>query len=427
MTTTQTPHQVAHSVEPTRVTYLIRRSIVGGLLLIIVLAAVAAGARLVLPDAGTIDPDEALARVAAPAEQASAVEETVPPPTTPATAVPVEASPTPAPAVVPEPAELTEPAVPPRASRLVIQPPERSLDTRGDSAAASGTDGSYRIGVPQNRTAIALSVSLVGSVQAGVVTIDGGAGTVAAIEVAKGGVSATNLVVVPVIATELTVRNSAGGEVIIDTVGTFEPSTETSGGRFVALDPTRIATLETAIDGREINLPFGDVTDEAAAVLVVISADVGADGGMVRLGPEVSDVNQMLMWGPAVDGNPQRRGLALIEPSAAGSGYLRYDGGTLLTVDVVGYFTTDGAARSVSGLYVPAGPRALYSGSLDPAAPVEVDGVQPQDGTAFVTINASDGPGQAGAFLAPVSGGTITVATDVSREADVTLLGVFLE
>ncbi len=322
-------------------------------------------------------------------------------------------------------------AAPARAGRLVAQAPERVLDTRGPDGSSSAPDpgATQTFGVPPERTAVALSVSLLGAERGGSVIVDGRAGAVEAVAVGGAGGTVTNLVIIPVVGEEVTVRNSAGGQLVVDVVATFESApTGSASGRFVAIEPTRIAELETAVDGDQAALALDQAVpaEGPSAVLVMVTADVGADGGVVRLGPAQESYDQMLMWGPTGE-NRQRRGLVLLEPTTDGTAALLYDGGTVLTVDVVGYFTGDEAALELTGLYVPSGPRLLYSGPLGPDVPVQLGGVEPGAGRAVATVaSRSADAGRLWSVTTPVVDGRIEVGAAGPVEADVTLLGVFI-
>jgi hypothetical protein len=261
------------------------------------------------------------------------------------------------------------------------------------------------------------------------VLVDGGSGVVEAVLTGSPGTTTSNLVVVPMVGSGLTVRSSAGGHLVADVVATFEPSPPSASGRLVTTDPTRIARLITEDDGRETDLDLSRAVPigEAAAVLVEITADVGADGGIIRLGPSAGRLDQMLMWGPAGDRGRDRRGLALLQPGEGGTAFLRYDGGTEVTVDVIGYVTSNRAEESSAGLYLPSGPRLLHQGELDPAIPVVAGGLPGGAGTALVTVGARSAiPGQLGSLLLPVDAGSVTLRPPSALDATVTLLGVFL-
>lgn len=323
-------------------------------------------------------------------------------------------------------------ALPERASRLVAHAPRRALDTREGDAEGTAPDPDvvHQIEVEQTATAVALSVSVLGTERAGSVLIDGRAGAVEAITLGGAGGTTTNFVVVPVAGGPLNIRSTAGGHLVVDVVGTFEHSAESTSGRFVSVEPVTVGELETEIDGRELELAFTPTLplDEASAVLVVIDADVGVEGGMVRLGPDVDSFDQMLMWAPSDGVSRQRRGLALVDPSDDILAALRYDGGSLLTAEVVGYFTNEGAESGTSGLYVPSGPELVVDGPIGPDDPVSFVPEEVFAGSALLTVGSSSAiAGQLGSVLVPVDDAGLTVTPSADIDAMVTLLGVFLE
>jgi hypothetical protein len=89
--------------------------------------------------------------------------------------------------------------------------------------------------------------------------------------------------------------------------------------------------------------------------------------------------------------------------------------------------TSDQADPSITGLYVPSGPRQLLSGRIDPSRPVVVGGLLEPAGIAVVTVGSPTAvPGHLGSVLLPVDRGTLTLRTNAELEATVILLGVFL-
>ncbi len=316
-------------------------------------------------------------------------------------------------------------------ARFVVGPNERLLDTRSEGSPPPPPDVVHPLVVDPQVTAVALSISVMATERAGSVLVDGQAGTVEAITVGGAGGTTTNLVLVPVIQGQLTIRSSAGGHLVVDLVGAFEPSGASSAGRFISVDPVEIANLETATEGRDLDIAFttggGIPFEQASAVLVEIQADVGTEGGMISIGPEADAYDQMLMWAPAAPENPLRRGLVLLEPTPDLIGSLRYDGGSELTVEVVGYFTNDAAPESATGLFIPTGPRLLVDGPVGPDNPLTftVDDVPAT--AALLTIGSPTGiAGQLGALVLPVSGPEVTLRPSTEIDAVVTLLGVFL-
>ena len=92
------------------------------------------------------------------------------------------------------------------------------------------------------------------------------------------------------------------------------------------------------------------------------------------------------------------------------------------------YFTGDDDEVATAGLFVPAGPRLLYSGSLEADQPVELSGIDPADGLALTTVGTRSAEGaRFWTGLAEVEAGVTQVSSPVAQEVDVTLLGVFID
>ncbi|MEM9561504.1 MAG: hypothetical protein AAGA93_02735 [Actinomycetota bacterium] len=307
---------------------------------------------------------------------------------------------------VPEP----EPAPPstvrvelpvPGASRLVADGVRRIVDTR--QLAADTDRGDLALPPPTEFdgggdpvTALVLSVSVLGTDGPGTVTIDCDFGSIDAVTVGGAGATTTGLVVVPGREPSRLI-NPTGGDLVVDLVGTFVASGATAEGRFVSVDPVRVGGLVTATDGREGEIDLGGAEagiDSAAvtAALVLITADVGDDGGRIGVGPAAGALDQMLMWGPPASANRQRSGVVLVAPGDDGSFALRYDGGSVLDVDLIGYVTGADAPVTTDGLFVPASTiltidRTFPVGTtIVEASPAGVD-------AAFVGVRAEPGGG----------------------------------
>lgn len=430
-------HQtIGRSVEPSRLTYRLRRAaVVAGLGVIAAVAALGATGMLSSALPGVLGGDESAdvstetitepdSPTAGGAEERSVVVE----PSIPdVPSMPEAVAMLPGRATDSAELQIQVGAVPDRSSRLVAQAPQRVLDTRSGEAPPSPTT-THEVTVVDDRTAVALSVTIMEAEREGSVLIDGRAGAVEAIAIGAPGVTTTNLVIVPLVGNQLTIRSSAGGHLVVDVVGTFEASTGSASGRFVTTDGLRLTTLQTEVDGREAEIDLSsEIPADAEALLVAVNADVGADGGAVRLGAPGGDFNQMLMWAPAADQNNRRRGLAIIEPTTEGISRLRYDGGSVLTLDVVGYFTGESSELDTDGLYVPTGPRKLFSGLLSPDGAIEVDEIEADATIAVIAVGSTSAiAGQLGSFLLPLNDGTASLTSTSDLEAKVTLLGVFL-
>ncbi len=349
--------------------------------------------------------------------------------------------------------------VPPGSARLVAQAAVRVIDTRDGDPAPGGGSLVFRVADAGNVTAIVASVTVMGADEAGSVLLDGGGGVVEAARLPSPGATTTNLVTVPIDGGDVAVRSTAGGAVVVDVVGRFEPvDGPVAAGRFVPVAPIVVAELETATDGRELDLaldepePAEPEPDEAepdepaldadtlaqlttgrrelrnaSAVLAVITADVGADGGVVRLGPSPDAYDQMLMWAPTTGDDRVRRSLVLLEPNDERLAALRYEGGARLTVEVVGYFTGAGAAAARSGLFVSSGPRPIHDGALAADVPVTVRGLRTDSAVALLTLAPRAGiPGQLGATAVAIENGAVSIVAPAEVDATVILLGEFL-
>jgi hypothetical protein len=192
---------------------------------------------------------------------------------------------------------------------------------------------------------------------------------------------ATNLVLVPVDGQpELGLELSAagGGHLVVDLVGWFEPSGPTAAGRLVPVAPHVISALTTATDGREATVAAPDDPALPArglgALLLRVVADVGDNGGRVRLGPAAGERTSSMMWAPPSGPDRIRSGLAIVPLDDTGAFAYDYEGGSRIEVEVLGYMTDESAEISTAGLFVPHDPVAVVAGPVvagtSAAAPV---------------------------------------------------------
>ncbi len=303
---------------------------------------------------------------------------------------------------------------------------------------AAGSD--LRARLPAGIDAAAVQVTVTNARRPGAVRLDAGAGPVDALRVASSGTTTSNLVVLPVATRTLTVRHGPGGGLTVRVVGTFASSSEERAGRFVSRSPVRVAHLDTAQDGRELTVrpqQFG-ASPGIRAVLVLVTAEVGAVPARLLVGREPSGIAERMAWGGAVDDNTQRRGLALVPVNAAGEFSLRYEHGTTLDVDVLGWFTGPGAPLHDGALLVPEPATTIFDGRMGRGgADLDV----PADARGAL-LNLAAEPGVAGDLgptdVAVASGRTLavvvdadhgTVRLDARRALDtrVDLLGYFVD
>lgn len=254
-----------------------------------------------------------------------------------------------------------------RASRFVDTATTRVLDTRTELEAPVGPGESVVVDLSSDigadTTAVVLSVNIAMAQGPGTVTVALDRSPVTALTV--GPTMATNLVIVERgDSSALTVTTEGGGHLVVDVVGHFESSGPGASGRFVPLAPQPVARLIPETDGREADFsPFDALrlpTTEVGSVLLRIRADVGADGGMVRLGPDPEALTNTMMWSMTSTGDRTRTGLAIVPLDEAGRLALAYNGGTVLDVDLLGYFTNELAPVSSAGLFVPIAPRLVF-------------------------------------------------------------------
>lgn len=397
------------------------------------------------------------AAASTPPTASFSLEESAPP--SPVAAEPTPAAPS---AAAPESVEVpvvetvarpeivpTRAVVPAGSSRFVAAPPERVLDTRDSEGGgdAPAPDTEFVVSV-SGAASVAFSVSIIDAARSGTVMFDGRSGSVEALRLPGPGATTTNLTVVPVDGDEVTIRSSAGGHLVVDVIGTFEAvDTAVAAGRFVLTERYRVGRLVTADEGRELELPLAgqawvdeiaydaegtqtagrdyDLSD-ASAVLVLITADVANEGGVIRIGPDHDQYGQMLMWGPASGDDRIRHGLAVLTPTDGRLAALRYDGGSELTVEVVGYFTGDTALDSAVGLLLPTDPKTLATTTIPAGSNRVVDGFAAGASGAIVTLNPTSGvPGRLGAAVVPTADGSGSIWTRDDVEVTITLLAEF--
>jgi glucose/arabinose dehydrogenase len=192
------------------------------------------------------------------------------------------------------------------------------------------------------------------------------------------GTIVANSAIVPLTDGEFVLESTTSGRVIVDVMGWFVPAPEpTTDGRFVPLDPARLVDTRipagTELDSGSSNPWRPDdsslVLDGSAAYVVDVAGAVGVPddgtvgaiavsltttsgdvpGGFVGAHPtdrewtETSNVN--------VTRFDARANLAVVPLAADGTIRLETFQVEDVIVDVVGYFTSDAAAASTSGLY----------------------------------------------------------------------------
>jgi hypothetical protein len=301
-------------------------------------------------------------------------------------------------------------------------------------------DSDFRARLPADIDAAAVEVTVTDARRAGAVGLDAGAGTVDAVQIAEPGTTTSNLVVLPVSGRSLDVRHGPGGGLTVRIVGTFGAAGDTGAGRFVAHEPVRVAHLDTAQDGRELTVPARAYGAEPGirAALVLVTAEVGDVPARLLVGRQPSGVAERMVWGGASGSNTQRRGLALVPVNSEGEFSMRYEHGTALDVDVLGWFTGPGASLGQGALLVPSPAQTLYDGEIGSGG---TDLEVPGNATGAL-LNLAAEPGVSGDLgpddVAVASGRTLAVVVDAdsgqvhlkarqSLGVRVDLMGVFVE
>ncbi|MBI5087974.1 MAG: S8 family serine peptidase [Actinobacteria bacterium] len=302
--------------------------------------------------------------------------------------------------------------------------PTRILDTR----PASATPGA-RIGPHPQFTVIDLPVGVAGataavvsivstdSVAPGYVqalpTLMGGLGTSSTLNVASSSQVQPNLAVVPIGANgSITLYLFAGGNVVVDLLGTFAPAATpaVSAGRLVALDPVRVLDTRPESHGpvppefaphtpqpgetvRVTGIPAG-----ATAAIVNVAADQAVASGFVRTQPTgaggLATSNGNFVAGVASG----TLSIVPVGPDGTISVYTSQQ--THLVVDLMGYITGPSAPASAAGLFVPLAPFRQYDSRVSDA------GLHPSLGRRLVQMTG-----------AAIPAGAIAVSMNLTADA----------
>ena len=188
-------------------------------------------------------------------------------------------------------------------SRLVLLGPSVLLDTRGSAPLPPGARSDLTLpGLPSGSTAALVEVSVVQATGPGEVMIGVAGAEVAVLQAAKAGVLTSATTVVPLGKDgPVRVSTAGGGHLVVNLIGAFEPVVRSTGGRIVAVPPVRVVRLVPQVDGRKdatidaASVP-GLAPGTAAAILLQVAADVGTNGGFVRLSGSANRPEQPVFW-----------------------------------------------------------------------------------------------------------------------------------
>lgn len=179
---------------------------------------------------------------------------------------------------------------------------------------------------------------------------------------------------------------------------------------------------------------------------------------MVRLGQDLDLLPNTMMWAPTSGDDRARQGVAVVSLSELDELAFTYNGGSVLNLDVLGYFTDESALETESGLFQPRLDGNTIELAVSAGRPTEVDvaelfgvpveeiGAVPinifaggqESGELFVlapgqslpgsaTVALTDGGQQFGFTAVEVgSQGSILIASDVDAVVQLVIPGYFL-
>jgi hypothetical protein len=262
--------------------------------------------------------------------------------------------------------------------------PVRVLDTRAASATPGAAVGPHPrftvIDLPlpvSGASAVAINVISTDATVPGYVqtlpTLEGALGTSSTLNVAAAGQVQPNFAIVPVGAgNSITLYLFAGGNVVVDLLGTFTPAAAgpITEGRFVAVDPGRVLDTRPESGGpvppewtphrpesgeavRVLGIPAG-----ASAAVVNVVADQAIGAGFLRAqatGAEGLTTSNGNYVGGLASGT-----LSIVPVGADGTISVFTSNSTHLVVDLMGWITGPTSTAGRDGLFVPLSPSRLY-------------------------------------------------------------------
>ncbi len=262
--------------------------------------------------------------------------------------------------------------------------PIRLLDTRAGSATPGAPIGPH----PQftvidlvlpigGASAVALNVVSTDTARSGYVQVvpalQGSLGTSSTLNVAAPGQVQPNFAIVPVGAgNAVTLYLFAGGNVVVDLLGTFAPITTptVASGRFVALDPIRVLDTRPESAGP---VPAGWVPHRpasgesvrvegippgASAAVVNVVADQALASGFLRA--QATGASGLTTSNGNFVAGVASGTLSIVPVGADGSISVLASASTHLVVDLMGWITGPTAAPGSAGLFVPLTPSRAY-------------------------------------------------------------------
>ncbi|MFG1914903.1 hypothetical protein [Micromonospora sp. NPDC048898] len=270
----------------------------------------------------------------------------------------------------------------PGTTRLVALKPTPLLDSRTSDALAEGAAGGAEVSLPMPQLPtgtrdVLVEVSILAATGPGKVTLGSGEDKVTVLNVAKAKAQQSATAVARRSADgTLQVGLTSGGDLLVRLVGAFEPVERSDAGRVVPVTPTPVVRLVPKEEGKRTSFALADVPQLAtagpvSAIVLQVSADVGTHGGFVSAGTSATALTQTVYWSATAGADRTRVGLLFV-PVSAGKVFLRYEAGTELRADLVGYVTGTGAPVEVAGLTVPVPPHTPGPTSVPAKSGVDV-------------------------------------------------------
>jgi hypothetical protein len=240
--------------------------------------------------------------------------------------------------------------------------------------------------IPANATSVAVNITSTESVSKFFIqalpTLGGAIGGFSTINVTTPGQNLPNFAIVPLAQGSISIFIPTGGNIIVDAMGYFTPSSATAAGRFVPLNPRRALDTRPTEPGP---VPAGWIAHRPAAGEAV-RVDVPADVGVPASGVSALVVNvtatdstgagflQALPTG-TMSGQTSTVNYATGATAATNAIVPLGAGGTIsvftsssshIVVDVTGYITDGTAPVSGAGLFVPVSPDRYYDSRSAP-------------------------------------------------------------
>jgi glucose/arabinose dehydrogenase len=227
--------------------------------------------------------------------------------------------------------------------------------------------------VPPNATAVSVNITGVAPGGAGFVTAWPAWTTmpnISNLNFAYAGETDANAAVLPIGAGgEINLATSTSAHLLVDITGYWLPATAATGGRFLAVDPSRILDTRNGIGAPagavaahgevslQVNGQGGVPSSGVSAVAMVVTSVSAVGPGYVTVWradqtiPEASSINPM--------GGDVRANLVIVPVSPDGKVRLFTSSSAHLLVDVSGYFTDGSASSSSAGLLQVVAPNRL--------------------------------------------------------------------